>query len=199
MLLGCKIFRALNLINNVLNNILFLFVSVAIDVCLIRFANKNYQRKKKKIHDPKHLDEALKHKKKIRKLIITNGVLFFFSHVPEFASTLLLIVFKARLNYFCFTYFSCTEINDVFQVFVFLGISLQFFVYLNFDHNFKQSFGNLKTKYFKWIKIIYLWLCKITAKRFRIVACRVLHFLSFTHDLILKKHSIKYLLKYCNI
>ena len=146
---GCRIFPILNMINNILNNILFLFVSVIIDVCMIRFANKNYQHKKELFHDPKHLDEALKHKKKIRKLIITNGVLFFFSHVPEFASTLLLIVFKARLNYFCFTYFSCTEINDVFQVFVFLGISLQFFVYLNFDHNFKQSFGNLKTKYFK--------------------------------------------------
>jgi len=117
---GCRLFSILNLINNLLNNILFLIVSVVIDVCMVRFANRNYEHKKELIHDRKHLA----HKRKVKKLIFTNGLLYFFSHVPEFLSTLLLIVFKERLNFFCFTYFSCTEINEIFESFSLVGISV---------------------------------------------------------------------------
>jgi len=100
----CDIFPILNLINNIVNNVLFLFLSIIVDIWMIRFANKNYEHKIKLFHDKKHLNEALEHKKKIRKLIITNGCLYFVSHVPEFVSTLLLIVFKERIKYFCWYY-----------------------------------------------------------------------------------------------
>jgi hypothetical protein len=119
---------------------------------MIRFANQNYQHKKELFHDPKHLDEALSHKKKIRKLIITNGILYIVSHMPEFTSTVLLIVFKKKLDYFCFTYFSCTEMNEIFETFGFVGISLQFFVYLYFDHNFSESFRDLKNRFVNVVK-----------------------------------------------
>ena len=150
---GCKIFPILNLINNVLNNILFLFISLVIDIGLIRFANQNYQHKKELFHDPKHLEEALAHKNKIRKLIITNGILYFFSHMPEFTSTILLIVFKKRLQYFCFNFFPCTQINELFETFAFMSMVLQFFVHKHFDQNFIESFNNLKSRFFKFFKI----------------------------------------------
>ena len=139
----CTIFPILNLVNNILNNILFLFVSVVIDILLIRFANKNYRHKKQLFHDQKHINEALEHKKKIKKLVITNGVLYSFSHIPQFVSTLLLIVFKRELEFFCYFYFSCTEMNNLFETFGFISISLQFFVYYHFDLNFHQSFKDL--------------------------------------------------------
>ena len=145
---GCKIFPILNVINNVLNNILFLFISVVIDICLIRFANQSFEHKTELFHDKKHLEEALNHKKKIKKLIITNGFLFFISHILEFVVTLLLIIFKEKLKRFCFTYFSCTDIIEIFETFSLIGICLQFFVYKHFDHNFTRSFKDLKWKFF---------------------------------------------------
>jgi hypothetical protein len=111
----CRIFPILDLINNIFNNILFLFISIIIDICMIRFANKTYQHKKELFSDQKHLDEALENRKKIRKLIIINGILFFFSHVPEFLSTLLLILYKKKIEEFCFYFFSCTEMNEIFE------------------------------------------------------------------------------------
>ena len=137
------------MINNVLNNVLFLFVSVMIDISMIRFLNKDFEHKKELFHDQKHLDEALEHKNKIRKLIITNGILFFISHMPEFVATLLLIIFRKELKFFCFFYFSCTEMNEIIEVFGFIGASVNFFVYKHFDHNFIESYKEIKEKLFK--------------------------------------------------
>ena len=145
----CQIFPILNMINNVLNNVLFLFVSVMIDISMIRFLNKDFEHKKELFHDQKHLDEALEHKNKIRKLIITNGILFFISHMPEFVATLFLIIFRKELKFFCFFYFSCTEMNEIFEVFGFIGASVNFFVYKHFDHNFIESYKEIKEKLFK--------------------------------------------------
>jgi hypothetical protein len=142
----CKVFPILNFINNIFNNILFLFINVVMDIFLIRFANKNYQNKKNTIHDQKHLNEAIEHKKKIRNLVITNGILYFFSHIPQFVSTVLLISFKKELEFFCYFYFSCTEMNDLFETFGFISMSLQFFVYKHFDDNFYKSFRDTKER-----------------------------------------------------
>ncbi len=144
----CKIFPILNLINNILNNIIFLILNVIIDILLIRFANKNYKHKKELFHDKKHVKDALEHKKKIRKLLITNGFLYFFSHMPQFLSTVIIIVFSNELTLFCFKYFSCTNILEIFETFSFISICLQFFVFKNFDHNFIVSFEDLKGRYF---------------------------------------------------
>ena len=62
--------RYTNLINNVFNNILFLFVSVTIDIYIIRFTNEKYTRSKSLFHDQKHLDEAAEHRKKVRILML---------------------------------------------------------------------------------------------------------------------------------
>jgi hypothetical protein len=120
---------------------------VTIDVCMIRFANKNYQHSIQLFHDQKHVDEALEHKKKIRKLIIINGILYFFSHIPEFVSTVLMIVFKKELEYFwAYSFLSWTEMNEIFETLSIFSISLQFFVYKHFDNNFDESYQDLKQK-----------------------------------------------------
>ena len=139
---SCKIFWSLNLINNILNNVLFLFLSLVIDVVMIRFSNKVIEEKKK-LNSP-HLIDAIKYKKKLNKMIITNGALFFISHVPEFLVTLLLLIFKNILEDFCFMFFSCYELIEIAQSFHFISIGLQFFIFNYFDHNFNQSFMNLK-------------------------------------------------------
>ena len=108
--------------------------------------------KKEVSQDQKHIKEALAVKIKVKQLIITNGILYFFSHMPEFWSTLLLILFKNELRYFCFNYYSCTDINELFEVFGLISISLQFFVYKHFDTNFIQSFKSLKLKISNWFR-----------------------------------------------
>ena len=99
-------------------------------------------------HDKKHVEDALEHKKKIRKLIITNGVLYLFSHVPQFVSTVIIILFSNELTIFCFKYFSCTDILEIFETFSFISICLQFFVFKHFDNNFIASYEELKSRYF---------------------------------------------------
>ena len=63
-----RIFPILDFINKIFN-IIFLFISVIFDICMIRFANKTYQHKNELFNDQKHFDEALKNRKKIHKLI----------------------------------------------------------------------------------------------------------------------------------
>ena len=145
--LGCKIFPILNVLNNILNNILFIFVSLLIDICLLKFTHKNYKHKKELFKDKKHIEEALEHKKKVKKVILTNGLVFFLSHMPEFMATLVIIVYGNELKMFCFSFFSCTDLLEIFETFSFIGICLQFFVYKHFDKNFIESFENLKERF----------------------------------------------------
>jgi hypothetical protein len=72
--------------------------------------------------------------------------LYFVSHVPQFVATLLLIVSHKELEFFCYFYFSCTDMNDLFETFGFVSISLQFFVYYHFDLNFYHSFKDLVSR-----------------------------------------------------
>jgi hypothetical protein len=101
----CRIFPILDLINNIFNNILFLFISIIIDICMIRFANKTYQHKKELFSDQKHLDEALENRKKIRKLIIINGILFFSRTFPNSYRLFFSFCTRRRLKNFVFTFF----------------------------------------------------------------------------------------------
>jgi hypothetical protein len=160
----CQLFYILNLLNNIFNNVIFIFLSVVIDVSLIKFTNRYIESKKKlhglvdnvssggtdMIHDnEKHMYEIVKYKQKLNKMIITNGSLYFFSHFPEFLTTLMLIVYRKRLAQFCFHFFSCAELIEIAQVFSFVSVSIQFFIFLCFDHNFKESFSDLT-----WVKFI---------------------------------------------
>jgi len=143
---NCTLFYSFNLVNNVLNNVLFLFLSTIIDVLMIRYSNKII-KEKRAINSP-HLNEAIQLKTKLNKMIITNGTLFFISHIPEFVVTLLLIIFKTPLFEFCFRYFSCFELVEMAQAFHFISIVFQFFIFYKFDGNFLNSFRDILQRLF---------------------------------------------------
>jgi hypothetical protein len=42
----CEVFKSLNLVNNILNNGLFLIISVFVDIFMIRYSNKVVNEKK---------------------------------------------------------------------------------------------------------------------------------------------------------
>jgi hypothetical protein len=128
----------LNVVNNFLNNVLFLFLSLVIDVLMIRFSSK-ILKEKRALNCP-HLKEAIDFKARLNKMIITNASLFFISHIPEFVVTLLLIIFHYTLFEFCFNGFSCFELIEMAQTFHFISVGFQFFIFLKFDKNFSCSF-----------------------------------------------------------
>jgi hypothetical protein len=140
----CKLFTVFNLINKFLQNILFFFVSIIIDLNLMHLSNENLKSKKKVFPaNEAHIDEALRFREKINKMILVNGFFYFLSHFPEFLITVLLIVFRQKLEYYCFTLFSCVDLIEMAQSLNFVLIFLQFFLFKKFDRNFSNSFQHL--------------------------------------------------------
>jgi hypothetical protein len=115
-----------------------------VDVLLYRFSKKYVAEKTNLFKDQKHKDEVLEHHKKINKLIFTNGLLYFFSHMPEFVVTIITISFDKKLKLFSAYYFTSSKLIELSEVFSLLAISLQFFVLNHFDSNFKASFKQIK-------------------------------------------------------
>jgi len=144
-LLKCELFKWFNLINNILNNGLFLVISISVDIFMVRFSNRVIE-KKKALNSP-HLNEAIAFKTKLNKMIIINGTLYFFSHFPEFIVTVIFYLFKSdSITTFCYMTFDCTTIIEMAQAFHFLSIGFQFFIFLKFDHNFEINFRFWKVK-----------------------------------------------------
>jgi hypothetical protein len=145
----CQFFTAINLINNIFNNIIFFFVSFVIDLNLIRLSNENLKSKKNLFPpDEAHVAEALRFKEKINRMIIVNGLFYFVSHFPEFLVTLLLIIYRKALEHHCFTLFSCVDLTEISQSLNFVMIFAQFFLFKKFDKNFNDSFQNLWNRVF---------------------------------------------------
>ena len=115
-------------------------LSVIIDVLMIRFSNRII-KEKRALNCP-HLKEAIKFKAKLNKMIITNGMLFFVSHIPEFVVTWLVIIFQKLLAEFSFTGFSVSELIEIAQTFHFISIQFQFFGKLRyyFEQHFSPKF-----------------------------------------------------------
>jgi hypothetical protein len=140
--IGCEIFKWFNFVNNILNNGLFLIISVFVDIFMIRFSNK-VVKEKKALHCP-HLSEAIAYKAKVNKMIITNGTLYFVSHFPEFLATGIFYFSKSIAFFdFCYTVFDCKSIIEMAQAFHFISVGFQFFIFLKFDQNFKHSIHDL--------------------------------------------------------
>ena len=106
---------------------------------MIRYSNKII-KEKKAINCP-HLADAIQYKANLNKMIITNGTLYFFSHIPEFIVTLI-VLFRKSSDFvsLCSFHFNCDYLIEMAQAFHFISISLQFFVFLLFDHNLRNSF-----------------------------------------------------------
>ena len=145
-LLRCKIFPILNLINSVLNNIVYLCVGVLIDILLILFTNANLKHKKNLTNDVNILNEAVNFKVKVNKMIIVNGILYFVSHLPQFVITVAFFVLKKQLAGFCYFYFLCDDFLEILQTSSLISISFSFFIYLKFDNNIRGSYSDIMKK-----------------------------------------------------
>ena len=146
----CDLFAALNVINNILNNICFMFISILIDVGLVRFTNQNLVRKRRlfvgrEAHD---VNQAIKLKEKVNKMVIANGLLYFVSHAPEFTTTIFLLAFNKQLSIYCADKFSCVELVDTAQVFNLLSMGFQILIFKHFNTNFDKSLDNVLSKTF---------------------------------------------------
>ena len=112
-----------------------MFISVFIDICMIRYSNKVI-KEKMSIKCP-HIADAIQYKNKLNKMIITNGTLFFFSHIPEFAVTLVVSFLKTPdFVKFCSIAFDFYRLTNISFHIVWISI----FILFTFDHNFKKSF-----------------------------------------------------------
>jgi len=139
----CRMFPILDMINNVLNSIVFMFVSLLLDACLFKAAGETLRRKKDLLRDVTHLEEAVKCREHITWFVLLNSLIFFCSHVPEFVTQILLLVYARRLSDFCYYYFSCSKILEMSQAANLVAISVSFFIYHKFDKNFRESFASL--------------------------------------------------------
>ena len=55
-----------------------------------------------KIHNVQPI--AIKYKEKVNKMAVTNGSIFLLSHMPEFIVTLLVVILKKNLSFYCYYY-----------------------------------------------------------------------------------------------
>ena len=108
---------------------LFLLISVCIDVGLIRFTNQNLARNKRLFQTCDELKQAVKLKEKVNKMIITNGLVYFLSHVGEFVMAILIIAYGKVLGYSCEANISCPELIEIVKGFNFVSMSFQLFIY----------------------------------------------------------------------
>ena len=164
---GCKIIPILNLIENLINNILFFCLNTLVDVFLV-YHSHVFLRHKKDLHaheDESHLKMAMNFKENVTKLILINGFLNFLSQSPVLLVSIVLIAFKERMASFCYTYFDCIELTEIAQSFCFLSISFQFFILNKLDRNFRSSLKNLRTRLREFFIWYYFNLCEIRSIR----------------------------------
>ena len=140
---NCKFISILNLINNILNHIVFFIVSIIIDIFLLRFTHAEVKRKKQSNFDERIINDTIKMKTKVNRMVLSNGILYFLSHAPEFSIDIFLMVGKKRLDSFCKFEFNCESIREITEAFIMLSMSMQMFVFLKFDKNFKSMFGKV--------------------------------------------------------
>ena len=123
-----------------------------INMLVLQSANKNLLLNsnsdighvaKGEMHDVNH---EIKLKEKVKKMIITNGMLFFVSLIPEFAMTQAILVLGKQLGDSCMNDMSCIELIEITHTFNFLSMGFQIFIFRYFDRNFRHSLDNIFKK-----------------------------------------------------
>ncbi len=139
----CRLFNAFKIINQVFNVIVFVVLNLFFDIILLKQFDKNM---KKKVHLETSLNrmkDIKKKTKKLTKMVVVNGILYFISHAPEFVSTLLLLIFSKKLLHFCNERISCDIINEEAEFFIIISMISNFFIFKHFNKNFRDSFRQL--------------------------------------------------------
>jgi hypothetical protein len=142
----CKLFNGFKIFHRVLNDILFVFLNVLMDFILIRKFKRHLNKKIDQIIDLNHHKLIEKSKKNLNRMILYNSLIYVVSHLPEFFTTILLIVYAKTISNFCKFNFSCDLINEEAEFFGLISIVCQFYIFKIFDRNFSNSFNDLKRK-----------------------------------------------------
>jgi hypothetical protein len=143
----CNIFKWLKFFDIFLNDLLFFILNLIIDVVLYFLFKKEIEKKKlvtsANVHD---LEEK---QKDLNKMLLINGCVYFMSHFPQFLLTLLMVLNLESILNFCLNKLSCDMVNEITGFFSMLIITFQYFIFLRFNHNIRNSFDDLKKYYFK--------------------------------------------------
>jgi hypothetical protein len=145
----CILFRALKLINDIIKNILTYLLSLLIDMILMKNIRKDVKNKIKLSKSKKVIDTAIDSLNKNNRMVLMNGILFFFAYSPEFITNILLILFNNYLYLFCTGYISCNDFIELADVFNFFSISFQFFILKKFNKLFKENFNDFCKDFIK--------------------------------------------------
>ena len=144
----CKLFDALKSIDVLLNDLIFLILLVILDVFLFKKFRQEMEAKRNTFTSMKN-EEIDKKQDDVIKMIVTNGLVYFLSHLPVFFTSILLVAYAKKIEKFCTYKFSCDLINEISKFFCVISMFLQFFIYLRFNKNFKKSLSDVKKKIFR--------------------------------------------------
>ena len=72
-------------------------------------------------------------------MILCNSFIYLVAHLPEFISTILLVVYSKKIEHFCNDKISCDQINEEAEFFSLISIVGQFYIFLSFNKCFRAS------------------------------------------------------------
>jgi hypothetical protein len=144
--LNCKVIDTFKIVYKSFNDIVLFILNILIDILLVKYYNKQILKKIKMRNANADNSDLMAKKKKINQMVIVNSVVFLVSHMPEFVITILLYVYKRKIERFCRFFFSCDLISHEAEFFNSISIMCTFYILLIFDRNFKESFHHIFKK-----------------------------------------------------
>ena len=139
----CSYMDSFKLLNDTLNDLLFCLLSLLIDIILLKCVSKEL-KKKILIRGPRADNKDLdKSQKNVDRMVLSNGFIYFLSHVPEFSMTLGLLIFRERLVKFCTKNNACDLLREEATCLTLIASVFQFYVLLIFNENFRKNFKEL--------------------------------------------------------
>jgi hypothetical protein len=142
----CKLFESFKIVNNAFNDIILFLLSIGIDLFLLKYFHLNIDHKIRLRNIHADNSDLIKKKKKVNRMVLASGVVFFISHMPEFVVTIINLAFNRYISVCLYMRFSCELLSEISQFFGLISINFTFFLLLIFDNNFRESFICLKNK-----------------------------------------------------
>jgi hypothetical protein len=136
------VFSYLNLFNILMNSLFLIIIQSTIDICLINFVHKSIKAKKKLgiVHNV----DKNPAERKIKLMIILNGLIVSLLHSPDLVISIFLAFKMKHIKdteiYLDFYSFVLRNISDVFYI---LSYSLNVFLFYLFNSNYKKSFKKI--------------------------------------------------------
>jgi hypothetical protein len=140
-LFECEILGVLEIINNIINDILFFILTIILDLMVLKGITNMIKNKKKLVENFKKQEEKKK-RNRIQKMIVINCLIYIISHSPELTSSIILLIYENEMQ-LCVKYFRCDKLNELAQFFIYFPIIFQFFINKKFNSLFKESYNKI--------------------------------------------------------